>query len=185
MIIGNYSYEQYINLPKDEQDEYARTISLATNFPKKDYIGHIDVEDWQFGDIKELMDLLESGKSVEFTEYIVKNIRGYNEKVLLGRRAYEVLLTFAYIVEKIGEMIETESKTLVSNIDNETRTALSQVDMTMFGYYPQLLELANNDPTRIDEVSKMKYSDAYVFLFYNTKKSELERAITNIYRRKR
>ena len=184
MIVDNFTYSEYGQLPDDEKGEFATAIQFAKNLPKKDYIGEKDLDDWSFVDIKELMQYAEKGDGEGFTKYIIENIQGYDAEKLMQSRAYEVLLTFAYLTEKITEMIETEQATLVAPIEGATRVALGQVDFSMFGYYPQLLELANNDPTKIEEVSRMKYCDAYTFLYYNTKKTELERAITNIYKHK-
>lgn len=185
MIIGNYTYEQYLRLTDDERDEYTMQIMYAKNLEKADYLGHKAVDEWTFTDVKECMECIENGDADGFVKYITDNLKGYEEKRILKERAYRVLLTFAYLTQKVGEMIETERMTLVSHIETETRIALEQVDFSMFSYYPQLLELANNDITKIEEVSKMPYCDAYMYLYYNAKKSELEKAITNIYKNKK
>lgn len=184
MIVDNFTYFEYCTLPDTEKEEFATAIRYAKNLEKKDYIGGKDIDDWPFVDIKELMQYAEKGDSEGFTKYVIENIQGYDAEKLMQSLAYEVLLTFAHLTEKIADMIETEQATLVAPIEGATRVALGQVDFSMFGYYPQLLELANNDPTKIEEVSHMKYCDAYTFLYYNTKKTELERAITNIYKHK-
>lgn len=184
MIVDNYTYSEYCTLPDTEKEEFSTAIRFAKNLLKKDYIGDRDIDEWSFADVKELMQYAENGDGEGFTKYVIENVQGYGADKLMQARAYEVLLTFSFITEKIAEMIETEQTTLVAPIEGATRVALGQVDFSMFGYYPQLLELANNDPTKIDEVSKMKYCDAYTFLYYNTKKTELERAITNIYKYK-
>lgn len=184
MIVDNFTYFEYCTLPDTDKEEFATAIRYAKNLEKKDYIGGKDIDDWSFVDIKELMQYAEKGDSEGFTKYVIENIQGYDADKLMQSRAYEVILTFAHLTEKISEMIVTEQNTLVAPIEGATRVALGQVDFSMFGYYPQLLELANNDPTKIEEVSRMKYCDAYTFLYYNTKKTELERAITNIYKHK-
>lgn len=184
MTVDNFTYSEYCTLQDTEKEEFATAIRYAKNLEKKDYIGGKDIDDWSFVDIKELMQYAEKGDSEGFTKYVIENIQGYDADKLMQSRAYEVLLTFAHLTEKISEMIVTEQNTLVAPIEGATRVALGQVDFSMFGYYPQLLELANNDPTKIEEVSRMKYCDAYTFLYYNTKKTELERAITNIYKHK-
>ena len=103
MIVDNFIYSEYCTLPDDEKEEFATAIRFAKNLHRKDYIGDRDIDEWSFVDVKELMQYAENGDGEGFTKYVIENVQGYDADKLMQSRAYEVLLTFSFITEKIAK----------------------------------------------------------------------------------
>lgn len=180
--IYNYTYGQYIELSEDDRNDFNLCIQLARNLVKKDYVSTEEVTDWCFEDVKELMQRIDNTE--EFLTYLMSKRKEYQLCKIAKTEAYKILFSFQSVFESIVDLIITEQKTLSVPSDPEQEEASQSVDFSMFGYYPQLLELAQDDVLRIEKVAKIPYCEAYTYLFYSAKKTKYEKKIQEIYKRK-
>ncbi|MCQ2608738.1 MAG: hypothetical protein MJ197_08645 [Bacteroidales bacterium] len=181
MKIKNYTFKQYSKLPLAKQQEYALMLRLSTNIERKNYISTEDVEEWTFTLVKELMQNIEDIDA--FTNVLLANRKEFQD--IEKESAYKVIISIGYVYQRIIELINLEATTLVGYTSNEVMEASQGVGFEEFGCYTQLLELANNDITKIEAVEQMPYCDCYTFLRYKAKESLFQKRLNDIYKRKR
>lgn len=84
-----------------------------------------------------------------------------------------------YLFEELSTINEVESKMLGHQpINEEVQAGIERFEQ--FGHYGQLLKLAGGDPLKVDEVKKMRYEDAFLFLAYDKTTYDFQEELANI-----
>jgi len=173
------NYAKYSLMSDDFKDEYQFTLDYMKNAPEvKDYFSEKDISDLEFIQVKMMQECIINNDMEGLYEQIT-SLPQYSQEKLMKSMAYEVILTFKYIVDRVNQITELENEMLKSCAPGDDYTNIvEQVDFSVFpAYYTQMRELADGDITRFEQIKHIKYSDCLVELIYRQKQADFEKLV--------
>ena len=173
------NYAKYSLMSDSFKEEYQFTLDYMKNAPEvKDYFSEKDISDLEFIQVKMMQECI-TNRDMEGLYEQITSLPQYSQEKLMNAMAYEVILTFKYIVERISQITELEGEMLKSCAPGDDYTNIvEQVDFSVFpAYYTQMRELADGDITRFEQIKHIKYSDCLVELIYRQKQADFEKLV--------
>ena len=174
MQIEKYSLIDFLFLPEDKKVEMLAIYRL-TDFD-------VDCKTWTFEDVKETQYKLK--KQIDYKtmiEIVARQIKGD----LLNVDAHIFFGTFYGINKSILEITEIENNALGHQPTGDEIIASEEVGgFESFGYIPELDRLAGGDLLKYDEIRKLKWSDCFTKLAYESRQNKYQNKMIELMHKK-
>jgi len=177
--LSNITFDEYIC--KEDRTIYDFAIKYAYCFREpKDLFNVGPFTKLPFGLIKDMQQdmsndlywLKDEQHEMGLVDYMVL-ITGREIKTFCKLSMLDIIQFKNFIVKEIEQISKVESIVLhYEPSDKEIAAGIEKLNV--FGVYNQLLSVALGDPLKIEQVRKMKYEDAFVFLCNQKIKSDYE-----------
>lgn len=167
----------------EDKSEYDYYIQYSDYFnDAKNVLNIPELDELPFGFIKDYQTDLESG-DLDFSKQIEYLSKIIDFEIIKTKYLDEITKTCSHMLSSIINMLEIEER-LLSNEISQDEEAAGAFTFSNFGVFPQFLQLANDDITKIEQIRNMKYSDCLMYLLYKHQMSQYEKQLTERYSRK-
>lgn len=176
--LKNITFDEYLCL--NDRSIYDFAIDYAYKFKEsKDIFNVGSFTQQEFGFVKDLQyDMAQGILWEKMLEYMIR-LTGKDVKEFCKLKLLDIIRFKNYIVDEITEIARIESIALAYEPEDDEKQAGID-ELNVFGVYAQMLSVATGDPLKVEQVKKMKYEDAFVFLCYQKKKSDFERRLMEL-----
>lgn len=158
--LNDYTYQQFLELPADERDEYKAYGLLA----KPRNLHPKDPMEWEWGRVKQIQELIGQDHLSwdELTEVImIASMKDRDE--ILQLKWHQVLKFYRFIMGAMQYMAEREQQ-LSYEPDAKEMAAGIEERYSQFGWFATLYRLSGGDPLKYDEIGKQPYSVIFATL---------------------
>ena len=174
MKIENYTVYDFLFLPEEKKDEMSAIYKLVCF--------DVDCKTWTFEDVKETQYQLK--KQIDYKTMIEIVNRQINQDIL-QLDAHIFFGTFNGIQKSILEITDIENNALGHQPSADELIASEEVGgFESFGYLPELDKLAGGDLLKYDEIRKLKWSDCFAKLAYESRQSRYQNKMMELIHKK-
>lgn len=184
MKVENILLIEYITGDSILIEKYNFIMKFAEEFKKSaNYFNIQELRLFRFSLIKDLQ--YDLNKGFDWNKLIGYICMFTNKKKgeILNTRILYICQFKNYLIREIELINKIEAIELgYEKTDIDEAAGIDRFNI--FGYYPQLRELANGDITKIESIEKMKYNDCFVELSYRKRQFDFERARNKLLEKK-
>lgn len=179
MIHINSTYEDYVRLSEEQQQDYIFLMDYGTfngeKLIKSNYLSDKPLQDYSWEFVKTLMRMYGGGDIRGCIMYLFEHA-GWAD--YMSTEAWKVILSIRTVIGEIEKLIRIEDSSLTSIFPAEHTAQMEQVDFSMFDQeYFQLNDLAGGDITKFEAIKKLPYKDCFVQLLYIFKNNEFQKSV--------
>lgn len=176
--LNNIKFKEYIAL--EDRSEFDFAIKYGLPFLKPEDVCHVgDFTKLEFGIIKDLQQDISNGMSWDKLLEYMMIITGKSEQYFHNLTIIRIVRFKNYIVSEIQRIVDIENAVLShETLEDEAQAGIDQ--LSVFGVYGQLRQIAITFHQSIEWARKMKYEDAFVELVYQKRSNEYERELNEI-----
>ena len=180
MKVENILLIEYITGDSILIEKYNFIMKFSEEFKKAvNYFNIQELRLFRFSLIKDFQSDLNKGFDwMKLIDYICLFTQKEKREILNNRILY-ICQFKNYLIREI-ELINKIEAIELGYEKTEIDEAAGIEKFNIFGYYPQLRELANCDITKIESIEKMKYIDCFVELSYRKRQFDFERSKNNL-----
>jgi hypothetical protein len=180
--INNITYIEYSELK--DKNEYDYCIKFAYSFNKPvDILKIGDLTEQKFGIVKDMQYDFQNGITWEQLFDYIFQMKGSDIKSLAAMKLINLCQIKSYLKSEIERINDIESIVLTHDVDeDEIRAGIEE--LSQFGIYMQLRQIALTFHKSINEIKHWKYDECFTELVVQKKLSEYQENLFEIKKKK-